>query len=799
MAAAAKIREERGIDVETLWGDDGFVVRFPDVDEPPDVRLLLPDPDEVPGPRRAPAGRHGAVRGEVSRERRAFAAAAEAPARHARAALAAAQACGGPAGGGVAVRIVSGARSRPTASASAISSTCRRSSARSRDIRSRTLASRDGRFGPAVAVCGVAALQLRGELPVRRRRAAGRAPGPGARGRSDAASRAHWRRRAARTARRRVDGRRSSANSSVSTRATRREARTPCTTCCSRIGDLTVEEIQARTIPDVAASRIDALVAATPRGTRYASAAMPRYIAVEDAARYRDALGVATAAGHSGVAARSVCQIPSATWRADSRGHTRRSPRPTFAARYGLDVAVAESGSQAGSTADGRLDRGRIPPGRHRPRVDRRRRAPPAAPTLARQASPGSRAGRSVGARPPRDDVAGRRDETARRRRAARCDRTAPGRSAAGVDSRDRDPARAPRRLRSSRSRRRHGRRRSGVGRRRALGDRDGRIALYLADQLPRLLPPAVRLDTNRQPHAREAAILEHLRSHGASFFGPLHDAIGGGYPGGNGDALWNLVWQGLITNDTFHALRAFTQARAPRRRATARNRTPAFRSRRSAPPSAEGRWTLVGGPLRAAVAGRSPALQDSTAWAAAWAQQLLARHGVLTREAVASEGSRRRIRRRLSGAEGDGREREDPARLFRRRPRRHAVRAARRARSAAIASRSASADDSEAEVVVLSATDPANPYGARDQVSRLSRCGRIGGARTDAIGRRATVILVDGALAAYLARGDRQLLTFLPEAEPQRSKTARAIARALRERSRTPVGEDRCAPRDVD
>ena len=47
MAAAAKIREETGIDVETLWGDDGFVVRFPDVDEPPDPRLLLPDPDEV--------------------------------------------------------------------------------------------------------------------------------------------------------------------------------------------------------------------------------------------------------------------------------------------------------------------------------------------------------------------------------------------------------------------------------------------------------------------------------------------------------------------------------------------------------------------------------------------------------------------------------------------------------------------------------------------------------------------------------------------------------------------------------
>src|SRR4030081_2316972 len=47
MAVAAKIREETGADVEPLWGDDGFVVRFPDVDQPPDPRLVLPDPDEV--------------------------------------------------------------------------------------------------------------------------------------------------------------------------------------------------------------------------------------------------------------------------------------------------------------------------------------------------------------------------------------------------------------------------------------------------------------------------------------------------------------------------------------------------------------------------------------------------------------------------------------------------------------------------------------------------------------------------------------------------------------------------------
>jgi ATP-dependent Lhr-like helicase len=45
--------------------------------------------------------------------------------------------------------------------------------------------------------------------------------------------------------------------------------------------------------------------------------------------------------------------------------------------------------------------------------------------------------------------------------------------------------------------------------------------------------------------------------------------------------------------------------------------------------------------------------------------------------------------------------------------------------------------------------------------------------------------MLVDGALVAYLARGDRQLLTWLPESEPHRSKAASAIAAALIERAR--------------
>jgi hypothetical protein len=47
-------------------------------------------------------------------------------------------------------------------------------------------------------------------------------------------------------------------------------------------------------------------------------------------------------------------------------------------------------------------------------------------------------------------------------------------------------------------------------------------------------------------------------------------------------------------------------------------------------------------------------------------------------------------------------------------------------------------------------------------------------------------VILVNGAAVAYLARGDRQLLTYLPEVEPDRSKVARAVAQVLIDRARS-------------
>ena len=49
-------------------------------------------------------------------------------------------------------------------------------------------------------------------------------------------------------------------------------------------------------------------------------------------------------------------------------------------------------------------------------------------------------------------------------------------------------------------------------------------------------------------------------KRHGASFFQDLHDGVGGGYPGETLEALWSLVWKGLLTNDGMAALRAYCE-----------------------------------------------------------------------------------------------------------------------------------------------------------------------------------------------------------------------------------------------
>src|ERR1043165_996043 len=47
MAVTAKVRNEMAIDVETMWSDDGFIVRFPETDAPPRAEVVIPDPEEI--------------------------------------------------------------------------------------------------------------------------------------------------------------------------------------------------------------------------------------------------------------------------------------------------------------------------------------------------------------------------------------------------------------------------------------------------------------------------------------------------------------------------------------------------------------------------------------------------------------------------------------------------------------------------------------------------------------------------------------------------------------------------------
>jgi ATP-dependent Lhr-like helicase len=78
--------------------------------------------------------------------------------------------------------------------------------------------------------------------------------------------------------------------------------------------------------------------------------------------------------------------------------------------------------------------------------------------------------------------------------------------------------------------------------------------------------------------------------------------------------------------------------------------------------------------------------------------------------------------------------------------------------------------DPEEPETVLLAATDPANPYGALVKWPALGLTRSVG----------ASVILVNGQLACYVSRGERELTVFLPENEPSRGMVAKQVALAL-------------------
>ena len=169
----------------------------------------------------------------------------------------------------------------------------------------------------------------------------------------------------------------------------------------------------------------------------------------------------------------------------------------------------------------------------------------------------------------------------------------------------------------------------------------------------------------------------------------------------------------------------------------------------------------------------------SATEAATALAQQLLSRYGVLTREVAAAEG----IGGGFSAVYDVLKAMEDAGRI-RRGYFVAGVGATQFAVPAALdLLRSLREPPEDAEAVILSATDPANPYGTllRWPGSRPDgAAGPDGGPRGPTRTVGALVVLVNGTLAAYISRGGRQVLVYLPEDEPARSTTARALAGKL-------------------
>jgi ATP-dependent Lhr-like helicase len=269
-----------------------------------------------------------------------------------------------------------------------------------------------------------------------------------------------------------------------------------------------------------------------------------------------------------------------------------------------------------------------------------------------------------------------------------------------------------------------------------ALGGTDGRVAMYLRADAPRLLHPPLDLPEG----AIADALRQQLVSRGASFFADLMSATleleGGRDPEAVLDVLWEMVWAGEVTNDTFVPLRN----RGPRRPGS-RTRRPMMRL---GPPGSEGRWSLVEHLTSLDI--------SATERLHATAGALLQRYGVLSREEVLGEGSpggftaiypvlrameeAGKIRRGYFVDGLGGSQFALPG-------------AVDRLRGARLAARS----DEGPRAIGLAATDPANPYGVTiPWPASPARTARAAGAY---------VVLDDGELRLYLERGGRSLLSF--------------------------------------
>jgi ATP-dependent Lhr-like helicase len=251
----------------------------------------------------------------------------------------------------------------------------------------------------------------------------------------------------------------------------------------------------------------------------------------------------------------------------------------------------------------------------------------------------------------------------------------------------------------------------------------------------------------DRPSSERHERIREHLARRGASFYREIFAAAGGGTDREVLDALWDLVWAGELTNDTFAPLRALRWKRTGR---DARRRPGRLTS--LGPPEAAGRWSLVEAPSQTVTA---------TERAHALATSLLERHGVVTREAVVAEG----VEGGFAGTYPVLRAMEEAGRI-RRGYFVEGLGAAQFALAGALERLRTVREPEAGEPLVhlLAATDPAQPYGAALPWPRRGEDDR----RPLQRAAGAYVVLVDGTATAYLERGGASLQLFPAADDPE-------------------------------
>jgi ATP-dependent Lhr-like helicase len=296
------------------------------------------------------------------------------------------------------------------------------------------------------------------------------------------------------------------------------------------------------------------------------------------------------------------------------------------------------------------------------------------------------------------------------------------------------------------------------------IGDSDGWVRWYVAGQEPQ---PA-RGDPAQY---RSQELLAALGSGGAYFFDSL-------LPPGLSvadrsqyvDALWELVWAGLVTGDTFAPVRNLAASGAHRRPSRPIARTHrarlggaglgrSARLPRFATPKTVGRWSLV--------QRSSPSAADRLA-SDIFAQ--LDRYGVVTRGSVlteSAEGGFGVAYRALSALEDAGQCRRG---YFV-----EGLGAAQFALTGAVDRlRAHQREPAEPGALVLAACDPANPYGAA--LPWPDREGHRPGRKAGAL-----AVLVSGALIFYVERGGRTLLSFT-EDPTLLAPAAAALARSVQQ-----------------